>query len=62
MSEMRGDDVRERSPLHEVGDNNIGFGSCDGGQAERDKFRVRVKRSAGTGGKKGPLVRFCLFS
>eukprot|EP00092_Neocalanus_flemingeri_P005834 GFUD01006278.1.p1 GENE.GFUD01006278.1~~GFUD01006278.1.p1 ORF type:complete len:1424 (+),score=191.28 GFUD01006278.1:322-4593(+) len=56
--EGRGEEVRERSPLHEVGDrldrDQLGF--FDTEISDRDKFRVRVRRSGASAVAKGPLV------
>ena len=52
MSEV-GDDVRERSPLHELGEREW---PVEGG---RDRFRIRVRRNLSS---KGPTVGWsCLF-
>ena len=53
-----GEDVRERSPLHEVGEG--GWGGRGEEEEEmatnRDReFRIRVRRSGGTG-VRGPMV------
>jgi hypothetical protein len=68
-----GDDgVRERSPLHEVGerawpgageDFSAAADSPDGG-GSRAKFRLRVGRRGGPNGgsaQRGPLVRMRIF-
>ena len=58
--EGRGDEVRERSPLHELGDRDqLGF--FDTEINDRDKFRVRVRRTGVSTVAKGPLVRFVYF-
>ena len=58
--EGRGDEVRERSPLHELGDRDqLGF--FDAEINDRDKFRTRVRRTGASTVAKGPLVRFVYF-
>jgi len=69
-----GDDgVRERSPLHEVGERAWPCGgedsaadSPESGGGSRAKFRLRVGRrggpNSGGSGQRGPLVRICLYS
>jgi len=53
--EGRGDEVRERSPLHELGDRDqLGF--FDNEISDRDKFRTRVHRNGSSAVAKGPLV------
>ena len=54
-----GEDVRERSPLHEVGEGGWG-GRAEEGEEEivatnRDAFRIRVRRSGSTA-VRGPMV------
>jgi hypothetical protein len=69
-----GDDgVRERSPLHEVGerawpgageDFSAAADSPDSGGGSRAKFRLRVARRGGPNGgsaQRGPLVRMGIF-
>ena len=63
VGEGRGvvDEVRERSPLHELGDRDqLGFFDPD--INIRDKFRERIRRTgAGSTVLKGPLVRLVYF-
>jgi len=55
VGEGRGDEVRERSPLHELGDREqLGF--FDAEINDRDKFRVRVRKHGASAVAKGPLV------
>ena len=54
------DEVRERSPLHELGDRDqLGFFDPD--INIRDKFRERIRRTGASTVLKGPLVRFVYF-
>ena len=54
-----GEDIRERSPLHEVGEG--GWGGRGDEEEEmatnRDRFRIRVTRSGSTA-VRGPMVSF----
>ena len=60
VGEGRGDEVRERSPLHELGDREqLGF--FDAEINDRDKFRVRVRKHGASAVAKGPLVSFVYF-
>ena len=60
----RGEDVRERSPLHELGNRDqLGFfedAEFRGG-GDKNNFRVRVRRNGASSVSKGPLVRFVYF-
>ena len=56
--EDRGDDVRERSPLHELGDrDHLGFFVAE--LNDREKFRTRKFRNGAIA--KGPLVSDVYF-
>ena len=52
-----GEDVRERSPLHEVGEGGWGGRGDDEEEmaTNRDNFRIRVRRSGSTK-VRGPMV------
>ena len=66
QEERRDEEVRERSPLHEVGEGGWGGrgeeearrrrDEEEEGANTRDKFRIRVRRTGSTANR-GPLVR-----